>query len=69
MTGKPSQMETAIERRPSLADAVPAQVPMSGTTRTRLRNSRTGEWFNSFCSAHWDYDPECSRCHDGVWGY
>ena len=69
MTDKPTPMETAIERRPSLADAEVVRQLKNGTTRTRLKNKRTGEYFYSVCSAHWDYAAECEQCHMGGWHY
>lgn len=69
MTDKRSAMEIAIEHRPSLADAEVVQRYRNGNTRTCLRNTRTGEYFISFCSAHYDYDAECHTCHTGRWAY
>lgn len=56
-------------RQPSLADATQVPTQKNGTTRRRLQNQSTGEWFYSYCGVHLDYHPDCTTCHQGSWGY
>lgn len=51
----------------SLADAAPVRSPRTG--RTSLMNTKTGEQFYSYCSAHWSWDPDCSDCQKGAWAW
>lgn len=55
--------------RASLEDAVLVHKPSSGRMRWILMNSRTGEHFYSFCSAHSDHEPSCDLCHKGAWAF